>query len=259
MAFRGRIGGHRLYRHRGGRPGGPREALRVPAQHRPVSARPDPAPHAGRQPAARAPARRHRHGRALGGHLPAARGWPGGSGLDPHPQAGRRPRRRLAPCRRPLRHGHPRARHPVGILRLPSRPARLAGPDRAQPGRRRQASGGRPPHLAGPRRGRADVGHGRASGVAGNERNSHRPRAPGTDRGDGVAALAALTGPARTARAAGQGPRPRGPASSPSSGRAGLGWARSGTRQTDAARSREPKPPAAACPPARGCPKPGDT
>jgi hypothetical protein len=52
----------------------------------------------------------------------------------------------------------------------------------------------------------------------------------GSDRGDGVPALAALTGPARTARAAGQGPPPRGPASSPSAD-----WARSGTRHTDAA------------------------
>ena len=76
---------------------------------------------------------------------------------------------------------------------------------------------------------------------------------------DGVPALAALTEPARTARAAGQGPRPWGPASSPSAGRAGPGWARSGTRRTDAARSREPKPPATACPASRGCPKPGDT
>ena len=40
---------------------------------------------------------------------------------------------------------------------------------------------------------------------------------------------------------------------------AGPGWARSGTRQTDAARSREPKALATACPASRGCPKPGDT
>jgi len=177
MAFRCHIGGHRLYRHRGGRPGGPGEALRLPAQHRPVSTRPDPARHAGRQPAARTSARRHRRSRALGSHLPAARGWPGGSGLDPHPQAGRRPRRRLAPCRRPLRHVHPRARHPVGILRLPSRPAQLARPHRPRPRRRGQTLGARPPHLASPRRGQADAGHGWASGVAGNERNSHGPRA----------------------------------------------------------------------------------
>ena len=39
-------------------------------------------------------------------------------------------------------------------------------------------------------------------------------------------------------------------------GRAG---ARSGTRQTGAARSPEPKAPATACPASRGCPKPGDT
>jgi hypothetical protein len=62
-------------------------------------------------------------------------------------------------------------------------------------------------------------------------------RTLGSHRGDGVPALAALTGPARTAQAAGQGPRPRGSASSPQP--AGPGGARSGTRQTSAARSRE--------------------
>ena len=46
-------------------------------------------------------------------------------------------------------------------------------------------------------------------------------------------------------------PHPRPPA--------GPGRARSGTRRTDAARSREPKAPATACPASRGCPKPGDT
>ncbi|SRR5258707_4025224 len=55
MAFRCHIGGHRSCRHRGGRPGGPRQALGLPAQHRPVSARPDPAPHAGRPTTAPSP------------------------------------------------------------------------------------------------------------------------------------------------------------------------------------------------------------
>ena len=54
---------------------------------------------------------------------------------------------------------------------------------------------------------------------------------------DGVPALAALTEPARTARAAGQGPRPRGPASSPSAGRAGPGWA-----GPEAGRGKQPQP-----------------
>jgi hypothetical protein len=40
---------------------------------------------------------------------------------------------------------------------------------------------------------------------------------------------------------------------------AGPGGARSGTRHTDTARSRESKAPVTACPASRGCPKPGDT
>ena len=70
------------------------------------------------------------------------------------------------------------------------------------------------------------------------------PRAPGSDRDDGVPALAPLTGPARSVRTAGQGPRPRGPASSPSAGwagRAGPEAGRSNETQPGAG-SRRPRP-----------------
>jgi uncharacterized membrane protein YbhN (UPF0104 family) len=50
---------------------------------------------------------------------------------------------------------------------------------------------------------------------------------------------------------------PGAPPSSPSA--LWAGWARSRTRHTDAARSREPNAPATACPASRGCPKQGDT
>jgi hypothetical protein len=75
-------------------------------------------------------------------------------------------------------------------------------------------------------------------------------RRPAADRAVPLAPAGTL-GPARQAPPARPLPHPRPPA--------GPSWAPGGTRQTDAARSREPKAPATACPGSRGCPKPGGT
>jgi hypothetical protein len=122
--------------------------------------------------------------------------------------------------------------YPLGLLGWLS----LTGRDRAVADRLSAAAS-----LAwlAPCRGQADVGHGRASGVAGNERHSNGPRALGSDQGDGVPALAALTGPARTARAAGRGPRPGAlphlrPLAGPEAGR--------GIQTQPGAGSRRPRP-----------------
>ena len=154
MAFRGRIGPHRRRRHRGGRPA----ALAKPSVflHNIVLYPLGLTRHV--TPAAS----------PLPGHLLAATGAAGhwaaiclllAAGLAVAAwiliRRPRRPRRRLAPGRRPVRHGHPRARHPVGILRLPPRPARLARPHRppAAPSpagsRRPAASPGWPPPWPG--------------------------------------------------------------------------------------------------------------